>query len=116
MLALLPGTAGAAPVYLKCQNKGAEKSFDVTVDEELGRVVEAGYDAFDKAQFTADKINYEHVSPGRYIATKTRFSIDRTTLSLTQDYIVGDSSGNSDRPPVTSIARCEVVKSGQRKI
>lgn len=115
LLLALPFAATGKPIYLKCQNEGAPKAFDVTVDEETSKVSQTLKPVMD-AQFTPTAINYEKVDRGVYSYTSERFTINRQTLEMITVWSVGSNDGSGKVREVRTAAKCEVVEAPERKI
>ena len=110
MLALIPSSAYAAPVYLKCQlepggaggaggeDQAAKAPMDVTLNEESGTVTylfPETREAFTvRGTFTVDKVTFRG------------FTIDRTNLQFQRDLSDLQAPG---RPPIIDRGRCWLV-------
>lgn len=112
---VLPLSVVAKPAYLKCKLDGNDGSFIVTVDEELGRVTMPTGPVYDKAQFTAEEINFEKTKQSRSFYERDEYSINRSTLAFKSTWTHW-SSVDGQKKESTSTGQCEVTKPPERKI
>jgi hypothetical protein len=110
-LALIPVSADAAPVYLKCQlDPGAkgglgaedlamEAPMDVTLNEDAGTVT-----------YTLPKIGRAFTVQGVFTADKVSFNgftVNRTNLAFERDMSALQAPG---RPPIIDQGKCAIVQ------
>ena len=110
-LALIPHSAHATPVYLKCQldpgatggaggqDLAAQAPMDVTLNEEAGTVTytfpQIGRAYTVRGVFTVDRVTFNG------------FTIDRTNLAFTRDISASQAPG---RAPVVDRGRCTLAQ------
>lgn len=116
LLLALSLSAVGKPAYLKCKLDGNDKSFDVTVDEELGRVTQGTMPVFDKAKFSATEINYERESGRGVSALTEEYAIDRSTLAYRSVWIHWGIQQDGKPKENRAVGRCEVAVLSERKI
>ena len=112
---LLPLTAVASPVYLKCTAEtGDLRDVDVTVDEAINSVTQSIYPRkFEDVQFLPGEVRYRLTDRIASIRTTYEFTLDRKTLGLTRRLtVVGDYGQPSES---SASSQCVVVDATDRK-
>ncbi|SDW95237.1 hypothetical protein [Lysobacter enzymogenes] len=112
----LPLSAVAKPVYLKCKTDSSDPPFDVTVDEEIGRVVHSDHPVYDKAGFTSSEITYQRdIRFGGSTMTQ-KYVIDRTNLSYRSVWTMWSILQNGKPKEIIATGQCEIATPPERKI
>ena len=101
VLAFVPCSAYAAPVYLKCQldqDVGKSPAWDVTLNEDAGTVTylfpDSGRAYTVRGVFTAEKVTFNG------------FTVDRTNFGFERDMSGLQVSG---RPPMIDRGKCTIA-------
>lgn len=111
----LPLSAIAKPGYLKCTLDGAEDAFDVSVDEQEGRVTVQAEPAFTDAKFTATEISFERETGDGSDIEHDEYTIDRRSLEYRHTRLNVNLNAGTQKETRTT-GRCEVSKIPVRKI